>query len=86
MCIRNMETKYINMKNPKIKTKVVHSQTKSAWNIVGLNAGMKYKIARVPYYVCENDLISEQNRQEAFTHAEYISWCFNCSDIILKGD
>ncbi len=31
------------MINPKIKTKVVHSQTKSAWNIVGENLGGKYK-------------------------------------------
>jgi hypothetical protein len=30
------------MENPKIKTRVVHSQTKSAWNIVGENLGGKY--------------------------------------------
>tara|TARA_R110002051_G_scaffold308116_1_gene379526 strand:+ start:19160 stop:19351 length:192 start_codon:yes stop_codon:yes gene_type:complete len=29
--------------------KVVHSQSKNAWNIVGTIAGGKYKIARCPY-------------------------------------
>ena len=37
------------MTNPKIKTKVVHSQTKSAYNVVGTSLGNKYKIARIPY-------------------------------------
>lgn len=71
------------MKNPNIKTKVVHSQTKSAWNVIGTNIGGKYKIARVPYFVCEDDAISKRNRIEAFEHAEFISHCFNESDKIL---
>ncbi len=70
------------MKNPKIKTSVVHSQTKSAWNIIGETFGGKYKIARVPYIVCYEEEISNRNRKEAFEHAEFISYCFNSSDKI----
>lgn len=70
------------MKNPKIKTRVIYSQTKSAWNVVGYSFGGKYKIARVPYIVMENPNISNRNREEAFEHAEFISHCFNQSDAI----
>lgn len=72
------------MEDPGIKTRVVHSQTKSAWNIVGEKLGGKYKIARVPY-VCVNDqCVTDKNRVEAFKHAEFISYCFNHSDAICK--
>jgi len=71
------------MKNPNIKTKVVHSQSKSAWNIVGESLGAKYKIARVPYLVFEHQELSDRNRKEAFEHAEFISHCFNNSGSIL---
>lgn len=71
------------IKNPKIKTRVVHSQTKSAWNIVGESLGAKYKIARVPYLVIDNQILSDKNRQEAFEHAEFINHCFNKSNQIL---
>lgn len=72
------------MENPKIKTKVVHSQSKSAWNVIGDELGGKYKIARIPYFVCDDELINARNRVEANKHAEFISWCFNNSDQILK--
>lgn len=72
------------MKNPKIKTRVIHSQTKAAWNVVGEKMGGKYKIARVPYVVVDNAVVSERNRIEAFEHAEFISYCFNNSDKILS--
>lgn len=74
----------IQMKNPKIKTRVVHSQTKSAWNIVGKNLGGKYKIARIPYIALQEDDLTEGNRKEAFEHAEFISYCFNQSDTICN--
>jgi hypothetical protein len=73
------------MKNPNIKTKVVHSQTKSAWNIIGKNLGGKYKIARVPYHVLDDEILSNRNRLEAFEHANFISNCFNCSDTICDN-
>lgn len=72
------------MYNPKIKTRVVHSQTKSSWNIVGENLGCKYKIARVPYLVLDNQELSDRNRIEAFEHAAFISYCFNKSDSICE--
>lgn len=69
------------MQNPNIKTKVVHSQTKSAWNIIGEKLGGKYKIARIPY--CTGGyFIDDRNREEAFKHAEFISYCFNNSEAI----
>ncbi len=71
------------MKDPKIKTRVVHSQTKSAWNIVGETLGGKYKIARVPYFVSDNQELSDKQRLEAFDHATFISYCFNNSYKII---
>lgn len=72
------------MKNPNIKTRVVHSQSKPAWNIVGETLGGKYKIARVPYLVLECDTLTQRNRQEAFEHANFISHCFNNADAFYK--
>jgi len=69
----------------KIKTKVVHSQTKTAWNIVGEQLGTKYKIARVPYYQSEGndyEIMNTRNKTEALEHAEFISYCFNNADKI----
>jgi len=74
------------MKNPKIKTKVVHSQTKSAWNVIGATLGDKYKIARIPYLCTDSENIYNINRIEAFEHAEFISHCFNNSDDILMKE
>lgn len=73
------------MKNPKIKTRVVHSQTKAAWNVVGESLGGKYKIARIPYILCNAGKIETLNRLEAFKHAEFISYCFNNSDRIFEA-
>lgn len=70
------------MKNPKTKTKVLHSQTKSAWNVIGESLGGKYKIARVPYVVVGDEELDSKNRIEASEHAKYISYCFNHSDAI----
>lgn len=72
------------MKNPKIKTKVIHSQSKPAWNVVGTKLCGKYKIARVPYVVTNNDEVNEIEKKEAFEHAEFISYCFNNSEKILN--
>lgn len=72
------------MEDPKIKTKVVHSRTKAGWNIVGESLGRKYKIAIIPYLVLDNQALSDTNRIEAFQHAEFISYCFNHSDVIIN--
>jgi hypothetical protein len=70
------------MKVPNIKTKVVHSKSESAWNIIGTTLGAKYKIARVPYVAVSDPEVTDLNRNEALEHAEYISYCFNHSDMI----
>lgn len=67
------------------KTKIVHSQSKNAWNIVGTSLGAKYKIARVPYLTAENDeVFTKREKKEAREHAIFISACFNNSEKILK--
>jgi len=61
-----------------MKTKVVHSQSKDAWNIIGIEYGKKYKIARFPYCVVKDEVIlTHRNMKEAFNHAEFASKCFN---------
>jgi len=62
----------------RLKTKVVHSESKSAWNIVGTALGSTYKIARIPYFIDERiPKISEHNKQMAKNHATFISFCIN---------
>jgi hypothetical protein len=68
---------------PRIRTKVVHSKTKDAWNVVGTNLGGKYKIAGVPYVVTSDKNITEREKAEAKHHAEFISACFNNSGLII---
>lgn len=66
------------MEFEKIRTRVVHSVSKSAWNVVGTLVSSKYKIARVPYHVIEdNEILTTQNKAEALAHATFISNCFN---------
>ena len=74
------------MELPKIQTKVVHSETKPAWNVVATSHGDKYKIARVPY--SETTIVSGQpiintSKQQSYEHAKFISDCFNG---VYKGD
>jgi predicted O-linked N-acetylglucosamine transferase (SPINDLY family) len=67
-----------------IKTKVVHSQSNTAWNVIGDQLACKYKIARIPYLVVEgSEILTTQNKHEALTHAQFISRCFNNSDKII---
>ena len=73
------------MKDPNIKVAVIHSASKNAWNIIGRTMAAKYKVARVPYVVVNDDEVNEINRKEAYEHAEFISYCFNNSNAILKN-
>ena len=59
------------MKNPNIETQVVHSQSKSAWNVIGTRLGGKYKIARVPYGCCDHEGITDRNREEALNKKQH---------------
>lgn len=73
------------MVDPKIKTKVVHSQSKSAWNVIGTQMGGKYKISRIPYLIVEGDeIMTIREKHEALIHAEFISKCFNNSERIIN--
>jgi hypothetical protein len=60
-----------------IQTKVAHSLTKSAWNIIGISLGGKFKIARIPYEFTGSDISTSRERKEAHEHAIFISDCFN---------
>ena len=72
------------MEKINIKTKVVNSQSKTAWNIIGEQVGGKYKIARIPYLVVEDcEALTTKNKYEALLHAQFISKCFNNSDKII---
>lgn len=71
------------MENPNIKTKVVHSESKTAWNVIGTSLGRKYKIARCPYLITNNEIIDTIEKSEALKHAKFISQCFNKSGTIV---
>lgn len=65
----------------KVIVEVVHSQSKTAWNIVNRSLGGKYKIARIPYLVVDgNEVLTTRNKSEALRHAEFIAKSIN-SDI-----
>ena len=68
------------MKN--IRTKVVHSESKTAWNVVGEELGKKHKRARIPYHLCDNDIIDTRQKHEALEHAMFIRYCFNHAELI----
>jgi len=72
------------MENPKIKTEVVHSLRKTAWNVIGTKLPGKFKIARVPYVETDNEIINTNLKYEALIHAQFISYCFNHSDKICS--
>ena len=72
--------------DPKLSTTVRHSLKNPAWNVVGTVPGGKYKIARVPYITTASEKFNQLNRQEAYKHAMYISYCFNNSEAILKNE
>lgn len=66
-----------------MKTKVVHSQSKTAWNVVNTILGEKYKIARCEYIVADGDEVGNTKRKfEALRHAECISDLLNKTTIL----
>ena len=61
-----------------IKTEVVHSKSKTAWNVIGTCPGGKYKIARCPYHVIDgSEIYNTRSKYEALEHALFISNAFN---------
>jgi hypothetical protein len=73
------------MKTPNLKTKIVHSQSKPAWNIIGDVLGGPYKIARIPYVPTGNEELDSRTIKEAFELAEYISYCLNNPSKIIQS-
>lgn len=69
------------MVNPQTKAKVVHSKSKTAFNIIGCSLGKKHKIAVIPYVAGV-----AIDRNEAQQHAEFIAHCFNNSDAICAKE
>jgi hypothetical protein len=56
------------------KVRVVHSETKNAWNIVGTILGGKYKWARIPYEQYKgNESLSTKEKFDALLLAEFIA-------------
>jgi len=59
-----------------METKVVHSQSKDAWNIIGELIGHDYKIARFPYLtVPDSDILTTRNKANALERAMFVSKC-----------
>jgi hypothetical protein len=56
-----------------MKTKIVHSQSKNAWNVVCMELGSKYKIARIPYSQTDDDVLNTICKHEALEIAMHIS-------------
>ena len=71
------------MTDPKVKTKVVHSQSNNAYNVVGTTLGAKHKIARCSYVVTGDATIDKREKDEALNHATFISQCFNNSGLVM---
>lgn len=61
----------------KMKTKVEHSDSQFAWNVINTTLGLKRKIAVVPYVGTDIYPAHDPLRNEAQDHAEFISRCFN---------
>lgn len=72
------------MKDPNLKVDIKHSESKTAWNIVGMELGKKHKIARIPYVLCGNEELDTMAKSEALHHAQFIEYCFNYSEQILN--
>ena len=75
----NKPDRVTNQKGYKMKydTKVIHSESKTAWNVVNTRVGGTYKLARVPYTICNTGSIDERERKRALNIARYISECLN---------
>jgi len=72
------------MKDPKLEVETRHSESKTAWNVVGIALGGKYKIAKIPYIiVLDNEFLTTENRLEALNTAKFIAYCLNNSKEII---
>lgn len=65
-------------------TKIVHSESKPAWNIINTRLGGLRKLATVPYTEVADEDLQEQLKKEAYERAAFISACFNNSLRVCK--
>lgn len=61
----------------KLKTKVIHSNSKPSWYVVGTTLGCKHRIAEFHYLVTKDEATNTQLKHEALEHARFTSNCFN---------
>lgn len=72
------------MTNFNLETKVVHSESKDAWNVVSKRLGAIYKIARIPYTLIGDKKFDVKEMSETLDYAKFISKCFEYSEEIFK--
>jgi hypothetical protein len=60
-----------------MKTRVVHSESKNSWKIIGTILGGRYNYARVDYLVIDDDAIDAVEKADAYRRALRISKMFN---------
>lgn len=61
-------------KGTKGEWKVKHSESKTAWNVVGTELSLRYKIARCPYLVTKTlKKVNERQRNEQEANAKLIA-------------
>jgi len=72
------------MKDPKLEVEIRHSESKTAWNVIGTGLGGRYKIAKVPYDIINgNEVLTTADRVEALNIAKFIAYCLNNSEEII---
>jgi len=57
----------------KVPWKYQHSAKNFAFNVIGTMVGGKYKIARCPYVVIDNEVLNEREYKEAEANAKLIA-------------
>lgn len=60
-----------------MKCKIKHSESKSAWNVVGTMSGGRYKLARFPYSSCADNELTRQESRRAKANAELFANAFH---------
>ena len=68
------------MENPLrngITTIIKHSESKTAWNVIGTTLGERYKYATIPYCKGINEIINTKEKAESLKIAMFISYSLN---------
>lgn len=66
--------------------RVVHSQSKAAWNVVGTIPGGHCKLARFPYVAQTGSEIADtREKAGALERAQFFARCVNSQELIEKA-